>query len=86
MLIVDRDNRHLYELYDSPWNGSQWTAGSGAFFDLNDERTPAGRLDVGRCRRPGDPARVSCGTTKCSGADEIRHAFRVTVRATNGYV
>ena len=27
MLIVDRDNRHLYELYDLRWNGSQWTAG-----------------------------------------------------------
>ena len=35
MLIVDRDNRHLYELFDLRWNGSGWTAGSGAFFDLN---------------------------------------------------
>ena len=26
MLIVDRDNRHLYELFDLRWNGSQWTA------------------------------------------------------------
>ena len=34
MLIVDRDNRVLYELYDLHWNGAQWTAGSGAAFDL----------------------------------------------------
>src|SRR5882672_6901922 len=34
MLIVDRDNRVLYELFDLHWNGSQWTGGSGAAFDL----------------------------------------------------
>jgi len=34
MLIVDRDNRVLYELFDLQWNGSQWTAGSGAAFDM----------------------------------------------------
>ena len=43
MLIVDRDNRHLYELFDLRWNGSQWTAGSGAFFDLrSNQRRPEG--------------------------------------------
>ena len=43
MLIVDRDRRHLYELYDLRWNGAQWTAGSGAFFDLNaNARRPEG--------------------------------------------
>ena len=44
MLIVDRDNRHLYELFDLRWNGSQWTAGSGAFFDL---RSPISRRPEG---------------------------------------
>src|SRR5262245_20837421 len=34
MLIVDTDNRRLYELYDLQWNGTQWTAGSGAYFDM----------------------------------------------------
>ena len=34
LLIVDRDNRFLYELYNVFYDGSQWHAGSGAFFDL----------------------------------------------------
>ena len=57
MLIVDRDNRHLYELFNLRWNGSHWTAGSGAFFDLETNDAPARGLDVGRCRRPGDSSR-----------------------------
>jgi hypothetical protein len=35
MLIVDRDNRHLYELYNVFYDGATWHAGSGAFFDMN---------------------------------------------------
>ena len=35
LLIVDRDRRYLYELYNVFYDGSQWHAGSGAFFDLN---------------------------------------------------
>ena len=35
LLIVDRDQRYLYELYNVFYDGSQWHAGSGAFFDLN---------------------------------------------------
>jgi len=45
MLIVDRDNNHLYELWNvwfdlSNW---QWQAGGGAFFDMNtNNRRPEG--------------------------------------------
>src|SRR5262249_33935988 len=35
LLIVDRDNRALYELYNVFWNGLSWQAGSGAYFDMN---------------------------------------------------
>src|SRR5262245_36721541 len=43
MLIVDRDHRFLYELYNVWWDGSQWTAYSGAFFDLTtNDRRPDG--------------------------------------------
>ena len=35
LLIVDRDQRYLYELYNVFYDGSQWHAGSGAFFDMN---------------------------------------------------
>jgi len=31
LLIVDRDRRHLYELYNVFYDGAQWRAGSGAF-------------------------------------------------------
>ena len=85
MLIVDRDNRHLYELFDLRWNGSHWTAGRAR--SSISMRTRGGPRAG---RRPMPPASrffpASCATTRSSAPDEIRHAFRVTVRATNGYV
>ena len=66
MLIVDRDNRHLYELYNVFFDGTQWHAGSGAFFDMN---TNGRRPDTwtsadaaGLAILPG-----SCATTRSSG-------------------
>ena len=58
LLIVDRDNRHLYELYNVFYDGAQWHAGSGAFFDLNVERAASRRLDVRRCRGARHSARA----------------------------
>ena len=85
MLIVDRDNRHLYELFDLSWNGSRWTAGSGAFFDLNaNGRRPDGWTSADAAGLAILPGLVR--HDEVFGPDEIRHAFRVTVRATNGYV
>jgi len=85
MLIVDRDNRHLYELYDLHWNGSRWTGGSGAFFDLNrNGRRPEGWTSADAAGLAILPGLVRYDDV--FGPDEIRHAFRVTVRATNGYV
>ena len=85
MLIVDRDNRHLYELFDLRWDGSQWTAGSGAFFDLNtNHRRPEGWTSADAAGLAILPGLVRYD--EVFGSDEIRHAFRVTVRATNGYV
>jgi hypothetical protein len=85
MLIVDRDNRVLYELYDLQWNGSQWIAGSGAAFDLN----TTGRRPDGWTSADAAGLAILPGLVRYEevvGTDEIRHAFRVTVRATNGYV
>lgn len=85
MLIVDRDNRHLYELFDLRWSGSQWTAGSGAFFDLNaNGRRPEGWTSADAAGMAILPGLVRFD--EVYGSDEIRHAFRVTVRSTNGYV
>jgi hypothetical protein len=92
LLIVDRDHDYLYELYnvwfDSAHN--QWHAGSGAFWDMKTNNTrPLGWTSAdaaGLQILPGlvryDEAYNAYGTN----VPEIGHAFRVTVRSTNGYV
>ena len=58
VLVLDVDHQVLYELYDAyPQADGSWQAGSGAVFDLGSNAAAAGRLDVGRRRRPADPAR-----------------------------
>ena len=86
LLLVDRDHRLLFELYDLHWDGAN--AGPAA-------RVPSGRSTPTAGARRAGPAptppawrssRDSCATTRPTADDPIRHAFRVTVRATNGYV
>ena len=85
MLIVDRDNKYLFELYNVFYDGASWQGGSGAFFDLNtNNRRPDGWTSA-------DAAGLAilAGLVRYDevyGPDEIGHAFRVTVRSTNGYV
>jgi hypothetical protein len=86
MLIVDKDNNHLYELFGLYWDGAGWTAGSGAFFDMNvSGRRPEGWTSSDAAGLAILPGLVRHDETYGS-PDPIRHAFRVTVRATNGYV
>ena len=90
MLIVDRDNRLLFEL----WNlrclptGSPtcaWEAGSGAAWSLeSDARRPFGWTS-------GDAAGLAIlpGLVRYPevySGSPIRHAFRVTTRGVNGFV
>ena len=85
LLIVDRDNRHLYELYNVFFDGATWRAGSGAFFDLSRN----GRRTDGWTSADAAGLAILPGLVRYDevfGAAEIQHAFRVTVRATNGYV
>ena len=85
LLIVDRDRRYLYELYNVFYDGSQWNAGSGAFFDLNvNGRRPNGWTSADAAGLAILPGLVRYD--EVFGSGEITHAFRVTVRATNGYV
>ena len=85
LLIVDRDHRYLYELYNVFYDGAQWNAGSGAFFDMNmDGRRPDGWTSADAAGLAILPGLVRYD--EVFGPDEIGHAFRVTVRATNGYV
>jgi hypothetical protein len=85
LLIVDREARHLYELYNVFFDGARWHAGSGAFFDLNTNgRRPDGWTSADAAGLAILPGLVRYD--EVFGTGEIEHAFRVTVRATNGYV
>ena len=85
MLIVDRDHRIDYELYDVRWTGARWEAGSGATFPLDSNaRRPEGWTSADAAGLAILPGLVRYD--EVYGADPIRHAFRVTLRATNGYV
>jgi len=87
MLIVDRDNRIVYELYRAYWNAglNRWEAGSGAVWPLNTNR----RRTDGWTSADAAGLAILPGLVRYDeafGSDPIRHAFRVTVRDTNGYV
>ena len=85
MLIVDRDNRILYELYALHWSGSRWEAGSGATFPLDSNaRRPDGWTSADAAGLAILPGLVRYD--EVFGNEPIRHAFRVTVRSSNGYV
>ena len=85
MLLVDRDRRILYELYALRWTGSRWEAGSGAIFPLDSNaRRPEGWTSADAAGLAILPGLVRYD--EVFGPDPIRHAFRVTVRRTNGYV
>lgn len=87
MLLVDRDARVLYELYATQWNPAlnRWEAGSGAIFPLDSNaRRPDGWTSADAAGLAILPGLVRYD--EVYGSDPIRHAFRVTVRSTNGYV
>ena len=92
LLVVDRDNRFLYELWNAWYDlaHDQWYAGSGAFFNTktNDRRpeTWTSADAAGLAILPGLVRYDEVFYTDPSGTYEIPHAFRVTVRRTNGHV
>ena len=85
MLIVDRDNRLLFELYALQWTGTRWRAGSGATWALDSNaRRPEGWTSADAAGLAILPGLVRYD--EVFGTEPIRHAFRVTLRRTNGYV
>ena len=85
ILIVDRDRRLLFELYHTFWDASanRWEAGSGAVFHLD---TNARRTE-GWTSADAAGLAILPGLVRYDevfGPDPIRHAFRFTVRRTNG--
>lgn len=84
LLIVDRDRWILYELFATRWTGQRWEAGSGAVFDLAaNGRRPEGWTSADAAGLAILPGLVRYDESQRS---PIRHAFRVTVRGTNGFV
>jgi hypothetical protein len=86
MLIVDRDRWLLFELFATRWNPSaqRWEAGSGAVFDLSSNtRRPDGWTSADAAGLAVLPGLVRYDEAT---RGPIRHALRVTVRQTNGYV
>jgi hypothetical protein len=93
MLLVDRDHRLLFELYHTHWNTtlSRWEAGSGASWPLDSNyRRPDGWTSADAAGLAILPGLIRydevLSATQAIGAVPIKHAFRMTVRATNGYV
>ena len=90
MLIVDADHRLLFETWNTrclPAGSAScaWRAGSGAVFSLDsDARRPEGWTSADAAGLAILPGLVRYD--EAYGTQPIRHAFRFTVRDTNGYV
>lgn len=86
VLVIDRDNCKLYELfYAYPQGDGSWTAGSGAIYDLNSNAMrPAGWTSADAAGLPILPGLVRYDEV---ASGEITHALRFTVPQTrNTYV
>ena len=81
MIVIDRDNWKLYEMYYSfPVNGGlTWNAGCGAVFDLNSNALrPAGWTSADAAGLPVFPGLVRYDEVFEQG--EIKHALRFTAQ------
>jgi hypothetical protein len=85
VLMLDRDQRRLYELYNVYYDGSTWHGYAGAVFDLtSNARRPDGWTSADAAGLAILPGLVRYD--EAYGNEEIHHAFRLTVRHTRGYV
>jgi hypothetical protein len=81
ILMIDRDNWKLYELFSARREGDIWKAGSGAVFDLNSNQLrPAGWTSADAAGLPLFPALVRYD--EVVEQKEIRHALRFTAKRT----
>ena len=80
VLVIDKDNCVLYELYHSTKAGSGWEAGSGAIFDLHSNKLrPDTWTSTDQAGLPIFPGLVRYDEVQ---AGAIRHALRFTVERT----
>jgi len=87
VLVVDKDNDMLYELYNASINGDHWEASSGAVFNLaSNALRPDGWTSADAAGLPIFPGLVKYDEV-ASGT--IRHAIRFTLASANvkpGYI
>ena len=80
LLIVDRDRRYLYELYNVFYDGSKWHAGSGAIWNLRSNHLrPDGWTSADAAGLPILPGLVRYDEVARGAID---HALRFTAPAT----
>ncbi len=87
ILVVDAENKKLYELYHCyPQDGGGWRCGSGAIFDLTSNTLrPRGWTSADAAGLPIFPGLARYDEAVEQG--EIRHALRFTVAKTQrGYI
>jgi len=86
VIVLDRDNWKLYELYDFRFKGPGFTAGSGAVFDVRTNRMrPAGWTSADAAGLPIFPGLVRYD--EVVEQRQIAHALRFTaVRTRRAYV
>ena len=85
LLIVDRDRRRLYELFNVFHDGAQWHAGSGASFDpRSNARRPDGWTSADAAGLAILPGLVRYDEAFAHRRSDTRSAR--PVRATHGYV
>ena len=86
VLVIDRDNWKLYELYASYPHSPGWTADSGAIFDLKSNALrPAGWTSADAAGLPIFPGLVRYD--EVVGRKAIHHALRFTVqKSRHAYV
>jgi hypothetical protein len=81
VLVVDKDNEMLYELYNASLNGDHWEASSGAVFNLtSDLLRPDGWTSADAAGLPIFPGLVKYDEV-ASGT--IHHAIRFTLVSSN---
>jgi hypothetical protein len=81
VIVIDRDNWKLYELYSAFPNGSGWTAASGAVYDLNSNALrPAGWTSADAAGLPVFPGLVRYDEVFM--LKQVTHALRFTASRT----
>jgi hypothetical protein len=80
VIVLDRDNWMLYEMFDAHPLGRGWKAGSGAIFNLkSNKRRPQGWTSADAAGLPILPGLVRYEEVE---AGAIRHALRFTAEKT----